>query len=150
MKLMNLAVNQFCRIVFMISTIIVSAEVCASETDNIQPSTVTVGPGDVANMGMSLALIVLMIFAVGWLYRRMQGMHSHKGEVFKILATQPLGPKERVLLVEVAGKQLVLGMTTSQIQTLHVLDTPLVSEPADPVPISFADRLRIAIRGVTK
>ena len=104
----------------MIPTIVVSAEVCASNAENSQSSPVAIGPGDVANMGVSLALIVVMIFAVGWLYRRTQGMHSHKGEVFKVLATQPLGPKERVLLVEVAGTQLVLGMTTSQIQKLHL------------------------------
>ena len=63
------------------------------------------------------------------------------------MATQPLGPKERVLLVEVAGQQLILGMTSSQIQTLHVLEQPLVNKKRASLPVGFAERLRTAIKG---
>ena len=95
-------------------------------------------------------LIVVAILIVGWLYRRAQGMHSRSGEVIQILATQALGPKERVLLVEIAGNQLVLGMTASQIQTLHVLEQPFVPETQPSLPSGFAERLRTAIKGTRK
>lgn len=120
----------------------------AAEGGNTIPAVVE--PADVMNMGASLLLILLAIVAVGWLFRRMQGMNSHGGEVIKILATQPLGPKERILLVEVAGKQLVIGMTPSRIQTLYVPETSIEGGFQAPATASFADRLRTAVKGVTR
>lgn len=101
-------------------------------------------------MGISLVLIIVAIVAVGWLYSRAQRMHSHDGDVIRVLATRSLGPKERVLLVEVAGKQLILGMTAAQIQTLHVLEQPFESDRQASLPTGFAERLRTAIKGIRK
>ncbi len=109
-----------------------------------------VGPNEILNMGTSLVLIIVAIVVVGWLYSRARGLRGHHGEVIHVLATQPLGPKERVLLVEVAGKQLILGITASQIQTLHVLEQPLLNERRPSLPLGFAERLRMAIKGAQK
>ncbi len=134
----------------MLLTMTASTVACA---DNVMSSPImpgVVGPNEILNMGTSLVLIIVAIVAVGWLYSRAQGMRSHNGEVIHVLATQPLGPKERVLLVEVAGKQLILGITASQIQTLHVLEQPLLNERRASLPLGFAERLRTAIKGVRK
>lgn len=122
----------------------------AGEVDSSPTLPGVVGPDEILNMGASLVLIIVGIVVVGWLYSRAKRMHSCNGEVIHVLATQQLGPKERVLLVEIAGKQLVLGMTASQIQTLHVLEQPLVSERRASLPAGFAERLRTAVKGARK
>ena len=109
-----------------------------------------IGSDDVLNVGTSLVLIVAIIFVVGFSYTRARGVRGQGGEIIRVLATQSLGPKERVLLVEVGGTQLVIGMTTSQIQTLHVLDQPLDIAARAPMAANFAERLRSAIKGTRK
>ena len=107
--------------------------------------TETLAIGDMANLGLSLAVIVIAIVAIGWIYGRMQGRRGSRGQVMQVIAAQPLGPKERVLLVSIAGKQLVLGVTATHMQTLLVLDD---SEAAaiEPAPAAgFADRLKQAL-----
>lgn len=118
---------------------------------NSEPGVPTViGSDDVLNVGTSLVLIVAAIFVVGFLYTRARGMRGQGGEIIRVLATQSLGPKERVLLVDIGGTQLVIGMTTSQIQTLHVLDRPLDIAARTPMAANFAERLRSAIKGARK
>lgn len=118
---------------------------------NSEPGVPTViGSDDVLNVGTSLVLIVAAIFVIGFLYTRARGMRGQGGEIIRVLATQSLGPKERVLLVDIGGTQLVIGMTTSQIQTLHVLDRPLDIAARTPMAANFAERLRSAIKGARK
>lgn len=131
-------------------TLATSSAVLADNINSGPAVPPVIGSNDVLNVGTSLLLIVLAIFVAGYLYTRAQGMHGHGGEIIRVLATQSLGPKERVLLVEVGGKQLVIGMTTSQISTLHVLDEPLDITTRAPLAANFAERLRSAIKGVKK
>ena len=134
----------------MLLTLTASSVACAYNVNSSPTLPGVVGPNEILNMGTSLVLIIVAIVAVGWLYSRAQGMRGHNGDVFHVLATQPLGPKERVLLVEVAGKQLILGITASQIQTLHVLEQPFLNERRASLPSVFAERLRTAIKGARK
>ena len=107
-----------------------------------------VGPGDVLSMGTGLILVIAAIVITGWLYSRTQKMRGAGGNLIRIVASQPLGTKERVLLLQVADKQLLVGMTSSQVQTLHVFDEPIA---IDDVPNSgFAERLRAAVKGQQK
>ena len=108
-----------------------------------------VGPREIMNTGASLVVIVAAIVAFGWLYSRMQTVRSRNGGVIHVLASQALGAKERVMLVDVAGRQLVIGVTATQIRTLHVLDQPL-PEASQPESSGFAERLRSIVKGVGK
>lgn len=109
-----------------------------------------VGGDEILKMAGSLVLIIGAIIVVGWLYMRLKGVNGHAGGFIRVLASQPLGSKERVLLVEVADKQLVLGVTSTQIQTLYVLEQPIDNFASDHATTGFAERLRAAIRGVRK
>ena len=147
---MKLSVPYLSRAASVLLAMTASGVAGADEANSNPALPAVIGPNEIWHMGSSLVLIIVAIMVVGWLYRRAQGMHSRHGEFIHVLATQPLGPKERVLLVEVAGKQLLLGMTASQIQTLHVLEQPLVTDRRPPVPSGFAERLRTAIKGARK
>jgi len=69
----------------------------------------------------------------------------------KVVASLSVGAKERVVVVEVNGQQLLLGVTAGGINTLHTLPEPL--PPPAPVRVpdfknlpSFAQLLQQRLR----
>jgi len=105
---------------------------------------------DILSLGASMLIVVAAVIALGWLYSRMRFTGTASGDIINIVASRALGPKERLLLVEVADQQLLVGMTAAQVQTLHVFDKPVVAEQAIDEAPGFADRLRAAVRGAAK
>ena len=59
----------------------------------------------------------------------------------KTLGVLPMGVKEKIILVEVGGKQILLGMTASNINTLATFDEPIVEEKSNNVG-SFSQKLK--------
>lgn len=103
------------------------------------------GPGDVFSVGTGLVLVIGAILLTGWLYRRTQSLQGGASGLIRIIASQPLGTRERVVLLQVADQQLLVGMTSTQVQTLHVFAQPVAVEP--PPVGGFAERLRAVVRG---
>lgn len=108
--------------------------------------TTVVGPGEIVNTALSLLLIVGAIMALAWLLNRLQGGRSNNGGLINVIASRALGAKERLLLVEVGERQIVLGVTASQISTLHVLDEPVSVESSAFEQANFGERLRKALK----
>jgi len=129
--------------------LLLPAHVLAAGTEPSAPALqAPVGTGDILSVGASLILVVAAIVVCGWLYSRSQGLRVRGGGIINIIATQPLGPKERILLIEVADKQLVVGMTSTQVSTLHVFDEPVSRPVSRPDQRSnFGDRLKAILRG---
>ncbi|WP_341939246.1 flagellar biosynthetic protein FliO [Marinimicrobium sp. C2-29] len=93
------------------------------------------------NVALSLLLILALIFALAWLLRRFgQGGFGQRGDM-KIVATLPLGTRERLLVVDVGGQQLLLGATPQQIRTLHVFETPVIDTSDTAHPADFKQKL---------
>lgn len=94
-----------------------------------------VGSGShLLSVTFALFFIVLLIVAVSWFIRRFGSGVFASNPHMKILAAMPLGTRERVILVEVGGQQLLLGVTASQINTLHVFSEPVdLGTPTAPV-----------------
>lgn len=82
----------------------------------------------------ALLLVLGLIVGLGWLLKRMPGSGFRTSEGLKLVASLPLGAKERVVVVEVNGQQVLLGVTAGGISTLHTLDAPLppVAPPSLP------------------
>lgn len=104
---------------------------------------------DLLNLGTGMILVIGAILVTGWLYTRTQKLRGGQSDLIRIVASQPLGTRERVVLLQVADKQLLVGMTSTQVQTLHVFDEP-VADVADAPAGGFAERLRAAVRGQAK
>lgn len=98
----------------------------------------------------ALTGVLLLIFAVAWLLRRLQQSQSNGRAYLKIVSILPLSTKERVILVQAGDEQVLMGVSSAGIQHLHTL-----KEPIDPnqlevgntqgvaTPMSnFADQLR--------
>jgi len=103
-------------------------------------STVKVGQHAAAAPGMFGAVLALLgvlalIVGLGWLLKRMPGSGFRPAEGLRVVASLTVGAKERVVVVEVNGTQLLLGVTAGGINTLHQLPEPL---PA-PTPARLPD-----------
>ena len=55
----------------------------------------------------------------------------------KVAASTSLGPRERVVIVEVEDARLVLGVTASQINVLHTLPRHLPMQKKNGLPCGF-------------
>jgi len=71
---------------------------------------------------LALMLMVGLILGLAWLMRRFGQPLLQQQKKLQLVATLSLGIKEKIVLIEVEGKQLVLGVTPQQITSLHVLD----------------------------
>lgn len=122
----------------------------ATDATPTLPATPGLGGGDILNMGVSMLVVVAAIVILGWLYSRSRFVGGGNNDVINIVATRALGPKERLLVVEVADQQLLVGMTSTAVQTLHVFDTPVVVPSKADTPVGFANRLRSAVQEIGK
>ena len=59
----------------------------------------------------------------------------------QIASSQALGPRDRLLLVQVGGEQILLGISAGRITPLHVLKEPVPVAATEAAPPEFAQRL---------
>ena len=77
---------------------------------------------DALSVSLGLIFILILIFSMAWFMKKM-GYSNLTGQGdLKIIATLNLGQKEKIALIQVGQQQLLVGMTATQINTLHVLD----------------------------
>ncbi|MBB3101830.1 flagellar biosynthetic protein FliO [Azomonas macrocytogenes] len=93
-------------------------------------------------MLLGLLVVVGMIVLLAWLLRRVQRLNPRHGQVIKLIASQALGPRERLMLVQVGKQQILLGLSAGRITPLHVLDEPVELPAAEPATAEFAQRLK--------
>ncbi len=101
------------------------------------------------DMLIALTAVLLVIFAVAWLLKRVQFGGASNRQHLRVLSVLPMSGKERVVLIEVGDEQLLMGVSSAGIQHLHTLEHPIQVDTreanAAPVPMSFADSLRRAM-----
>ncbi len=83
------------------------------------------GPG-IGGAVFALILVVSLILGLGWLARRMPGVgRASNNSALRIVGSLSLGPRDRVVVVEVGATQLLLGVGQNGMTTLHTLSEPL-------------------------
>ena len=90
---------------------------------------------------LGLLLVIGLIFLLAWLMRRVQQITPRGGQVIRILASQALGPRDRLVLVQVGQEQILLGLTPGRITPLHVMAEPVHLPDGQPASTEFAQRL---------
>ena len=88
----------------------------------------TPGAGSLVQVTLSLVLVLAAVFAAAWLVRRLKTFGRFGSGPIEIVADVSLGTKERAVLVQVGGKQLLLGVAPGRVTTLHVLEEPVTSD----------------------
>jgi flagellar protein FliO/FliZ len=97
---------------------------------------------------LGLIIVLFCIVALAWLAKRFNRLQSTPDGSLQVLGGMSMGARERIVLVQVGTKQLLLGVAPGQINTLHVLDEPLEAfsdvHPRMPGQ-GFAEKLSAAI-----
>ncbi|MDC0688273.1 MULTISPECIES: flagellar biosynthetic protein FliO [unclassified Pseudomonas] len=120
------------------------SEVVIAAAEPAAASTATPGGmgAQLAQTVIGLLLVVGLIFFLAWLLRRMQGSAQQGAQVIEVIGTRAIGPRDRLLLVQVGKEQILIGHTPGSIEALHVLaepvDVPASARQATP---EFAQRL---------
>lgn len=68
---------------------------------------------------LALLLIVGLLGATAWLARKLTGGKRFGQGGMKVIGGVALGPRERIVLVEVGDTWLVIGLVPGQIRTLY-------------------------------
>ena len=128
---------------------------CQAATDAPPPI-----PDPLTGLGQmlfGLVLVLGILAAFVWLLKRFSSPIRANG-LLRILGVTAVGPREKVVLLEVGEKILMLGVTPNNVNALHVFERGEL--PIGPVPAtlpanlgtaafatSFASRLAQALKG---
>ncbi|MGO4327555.1 flagellar biosynthetic protein FliO [Cupriavidus sp. M-11] len=91
-----------------------------------------VGPGGAASLaqaGLGLFAIVALILLLAWLARRAGLVRHGQAGAMKVVGSTMLGPRQRLVMVEVGDTCLVLGVSAGEIRTLHTLPAQAAHKP---------------------
>lgn len=136
----------------VVAAVLSGAPAFAVERTGTAPVTLVnpVSAGAVVQTLLGLIVVVAVIVAVAWLLRRVSRMQAGVQGVLKVVAGLSLGARERVVLMQVGEKQLLLGVAPGRIHTLYVLEQPLAAAAGGmPEGAVFAERLRQVLAHVT-
>ena len=98
--------------------------------------------GQLTQLVLGLLLVLGLIFFLAWLLRRVQQAGpAGKGQVIEMIGSRALGPRDRLVLVQVGNEQILLGLTPGTISALHVLKEPVQVPGTEQATPEFAQRL---------
>ena len=101
-------------------------------------------------MFMGLLAVLGLIVLLAWAAKRMNLQGMSVGNDLKLQSILSLGPKEKVAVVEIDGKRMLLGVTPHNINMLCELDEKQQAAAAidgnTPEPLSFAQQIKKALK----
>jgi flagellar protein FliO/FliZ len=87
--------------------------------------------GSLVEVTLALVAIVALIAGLAWVLKRMRGFGTAGHDRIQVLSERALGPKERCVLVRVGGTDILVGVATGSVNTLHVFPQGASTEPAE-------------------
>jgi len=107
----------------LLCSVIFEAKQLLAEKVGTFPATPPVDISSFATMFLGLVAVLALIFVVAWLSRKMKLLqHLGNGHQIKNLATLSLSHREKICLIEVGGKQLLIGLAPGRVNQLHVFE----------------------------
>ena len=99
-------------------------------------------PGFEQLLKMALALLVVLavVLVLARLLKSMRG-YAGSSDLLEVIGQLPLGTRERLLIVRVDGKRLLLGVSAAGISRLHELSDDVSTVPQKSAS-DFANQLR--------
>jgi len=74
---------------------------------------------------LGLFVVLACIAFLAWLLRRTGRFQTTANGEMKLITSLALGPRERAVLLQVGEQQILVGVTSQHVQTLHILETPV-------------------------
>jgi flagellar protein FliO/FliZ len=103
----------------------------------------------IGKTAISLLVVIAIILGCAWLLKRLGPNRRAGTQHLRVVASTPVGQRERVVIVEVADRWLVLGVGGGQVTKLDSMDppaTPAAAPAASPLAGSFASRFGQALK----
>jgi|SRR5690554_592333 len=95
-------------------------------------SDLTAGLATLGKVSFTLLFIIAFILLCAWLIRRFgSGYLPVAGSAIRIVASANVGPKEKVMIVDMLDKRLAIGVTAQQITLLRESEIPADAEQVD-------------------
>ncbi|KTC85758.1 flagellar biosynthetic protein FliO [Legionella drozanskii] len=101
--------------------------------------------GELMRVLGGLLVVVAAIVLLSWLLRRLNGAKFANTNGFKIISCMSLGAREKIMLVRVGQRVLLLGVTSASINTLHDFGEDLPTSFSLESKTSFAEFLKTAL-----
>ena len=106
--------------------------------------------GELIKLVFALGVTIGLFYALALFMKRLQVGTGRSGSLITVLAAMPLGGKEKLWVVDVAGEKLVIGTTPGNVNCLHVLKDGAVADAlaehqaAAPLPLAanFSELLK--------
>jgi flagellar protein FliO/FliZ len=96
---------------------------------------------------MGLLIVLAMLYGFFWLLRRYGPVQNSAQGVVKVVGGVMLGPRERLVVVEVENTWVLVGVAPGHISTLHTLTKPEgIDTTTLPTAQPFADKLSELLR----
>lgn len=118
--------------------------VCSSFLARAEPENYT-NPSSIVSIFLSLLLVIAIVFMLAFVMRRFNVTSSSSSHL-KVITTMVAGTRERVMVIEVAGEQHLLGVTAHNINHLAKLDNP-IDMPSSNSNDKFKDKLTMFMAG---
>lgn len=95
-----------------------------------------------------LAFVVIIIFLLSWILKKIQTAGFAYNPIMKIVTGMSLGGREKLMIVEVNGRYLLLGVAQGSVTLIHDFGTEKPSQFENAKNSSFANVLK-AVKGNT-
>lgn len=102
--------------------------------------------GSLWQLFLALAIVLALVIGSLWVLKKLVAPHGESAGLLRVVAGTAVGTRERVVIVEVGGTWLVLGVAPGRVTALaEVPRQTTATQPASPAPSSgqgFPDWLR--------
>jgi flagellar protein FliO/FliZ len=115
-----------------VSTLLAAATQAAKAASGV--GSAAPSPPSLFGAVLALLLVLGLILGMAWVLKRLPGSGFRPADGLRVVASLAVGAKERVVVVEVNGEQLLLGVSAGGVRTLHHLPEPLPKAPAPSLP----------------
>ena len=87
---------------------------------------------DLVRTVASLLFVLFVLFALAWLLKRTKGKTLSRTSVARVVGGVTLGARERVVVVEIASRWIVVGLSSGHMSALANLEAITCDAPAPP------------------
>jgi len=111
----------------------------------------TAGPATVVLWQVgALAIVIAAVFAFAWLSRRISRTTVRGGAPLRVVGAASVGTRERVVVVEIGGTWLVVGVAPGQVEALHTMPRMDTTDAGGSAAPGFSSWLARSLEGRTR
>jgi flagellar protein FliO/FliZ len=92
----------------------------------------------IVQLVLGLAVVIALLFASLWLLKRISAPRGEAAGLIRVIAGTAVGPRERVVILEVGSTWMVLGVAPGQVSALAEIPRINLAPRSSPAPAGSA------------